>query len=118
MFFKLLANLWPPYSCCYLFKRETVPFSWPQSNFRQYNQILYCNEVPVMLGIIFVCGCLLVLILACLYYIFQYISRKLGMEKHIWVNNLICTDIVRKEKFVASQNQLMRILTLLFIIRK
>merc|ERR1712150_159803 len=36
----------------------------------------------IMFAIVFICGCLLVLILACMYYIWQYMKQKMGTHKY------------------------------------
>ena len=39
----------------------------------------------IMFAIVFICGCLLVLILACMYYIWQYLKQKMGTHKYFRV---------------------------------
>ena len=39
----------------------------------------------IMFAIVFICGCLLVLILACMYYIWQYMKQKMGTHKYFRV---------------------------------
>ena len=76
--------------------------------FAKYNQISFlccaCNEATsVMLGTVFVFGCLLVLIFASIYYVFQYVLKRMGAKKYSFAGVRMICDVYTENQLISAE---------------